>query len=131
LNRRTFIDKLVLGAGVFAILPGAGRVWRARRELTEWQRLPTIEVLAPIKVHRLYDLLYDMARQRKAENIAAGRDPHYVDITTWRPGALMACMKQEELAGKMPPVCVTPPHEIRSIYQDMLDRDRVGRFFGT
>jgi hypothetical protein len=33
MNRRTFIERLALGTAAFAILPGAGRVWRAEREI--------------------------------------------------------------------------------------------------
>ena len=33
MNRRTFIERLTMGAAAFTILPGAGRVWRAEREV--------------------------------------------------------------------------------------------------
>lgn len=35
MNRRSFIDRMAIGAASFMILPGAGRVWRARRVMAE------------------------------------------------------------------------------------------------
>lgn len=127
MNRRAFIGKFVLGAGAFTILPGAGRVWRARRELTEWQRLPTIDVsqyslFGPSP--NLFDLLLDLKRERDSVALAAGRDPNAIEIVPWSPEEFRAAFVD------MPETraCVT---SLSRLYQDMLDRDRVGRFFGT
>lgn len=32
-NRRSFVERLAIGAASFMILPGAGRVWRAMRDV--------------------------------------------------------------------------------------------------
>lgn len=57
MNRRSFIGRMVVGAASFAILPGAGRVWKAERK-----------VLVP------WDDLYRMKRDRS--------QPHEIDIFT-------------------------------------------------
>lgn len=71
MNRRKFLA----GIGLFTILPGAGRIWRATiPELTPWQKLPTIVVedYPPFQTpchHRVFtqeywDMLHKIMEQR-------------------------------------------------------------------
>lgn len=42
INRRNFLGNLLIAGASFAILPGAGRIWRARRQILnpEWVNAP-------------------------------------------------------------------------------------------
>jgi hypothetical protein len=42
MNRRNFLSKLA-GIGLFSILPGAGRVWKAERKVIIWSDEQTLE----------------------------------------------------------------------------------------
>lgn len=88
MNRRSFVERMALGAASFMILPGAGRVWRARRVVER-----PLLVIATMRgeTSTYYDHL--LARLR-----ASGLD---IDM---RVVSLRAC--------------VTPPHEISRLYVD-------------
>jgi len=61
-NRRSFVERLALGAASFMILPGAGRVWRAMRDVPHGPPFIVSEWLPPTRVHGLYDYMLERAR---------------------------------------------------------------------
>lgn len=64
MNRRGFLTKLG-GIGLFSILPGAGRIWKARRWSPEDDCLIKLPP-QPIDIQKLHALLYKIKRQREA-----------------------------------------------------------------
>lgn len=50
MNRRSFVERLALGAASFMILPGAGRVWRAMRDVPNGPPFIVSEWLPPTRV---------------------------------------------------------------------------------
>ncbi len=68
MNRRSFIRNLA-GIGVFSILPGAGRIWKAQRPVIgiyEQMILVNECVLCPWNSDELLAITYRMMRHRQA-----------------------------------------------------------------
>jgi len=69
MNRRGFIRNLA-GIGVFSILPGAGRIWKARRphSLYELMFLPQFPPSPlPLDLKKIFEELYALKRRRELE----------------------------------------------------------------
>ena len=62
MNRRNFLG--LAGLGLFSILPGAGRVWKAEKQVLHW--IPAREMgPLPPDIQEMFKVLYQIQRQRR------------------------------------------------------------------
>lgn len=93
MNRRSFIERLALGVAGFTILPGAGRVWRAERDVrVYWVHFS--EISAKKITDRLHDFGlkhcvipdfdacgWPFEQEKRVIVIAEGKPSHFRRIT--------------------------------------------------
>lgn len=102
MNRRSFVERLALGAASFMILPGAGRVWRAMRDVPNGPPFIVSELIPPMRVTRLYDYMLERIRAKHPDG---SMDLTYVP--------LVPLGEQEH----MPMVSRLSPREIERLYR--------------
>jgi hypothetical protein len=79
-NRRNFLCNILVAGASFTILPGAGRIWKAQRQLD---------------LKELFDLQWKIIERRKFYSIMAPRHP---DTVLYSPSAFAEIKARGDLA---------------------------------